>query len=64
MKRENANEILQKLLPKFEEKLVNPDRGKPFRECYDLKTVQPLPEWSNKYDEVRKELEELGIRFR
>ena len=63
MKRENANEILQKILPKYEEKLVNPDRGKPFRECYDLKTVQPLPEWNTKYTEVRKELEELGISF-
>ncbi len=64
MKREKANEVLQKLLPKYEDKLSNPDRGKSFQECYDLKTIQPLQEWSSKYDEVRKELEELGIRFR
>ena len=63
MKRENANEILQKLLPRYEDKLINPDRGKPFQECYDLKTIQPLQEWGSKYNEVRKELEELGIPF-
>ena len=63
MKRENVNEILQKLLPRYEDKLNNPDRGKPFKECYDLKTIQPLPEWSSKYNEVRRELEELGVPF-
>jgi methylamine--corrinoid protein Co-methyltransferase len=63
MKRENVNELLQKLMPKFEEKLINPDRGKPFRECYDLKTIEPLPEWSGMYNEVRNELQELGISF-
>ena len=63
MKRENANEILQKLLPKYEDKLTNPDRGKPFQECYDLKTIQPLQEWNSKYKEVREELQDLGITF-
>ncbi|HXX73123.1 MAG TPA: monomethylamine:corrinoid methyltransferase [Candidatus Acidoferrales bacterium] len=63
MKRGEANEILQKLLPKFEDKLANPDRGKPFQECYDLKTIQPLQDWKSKYEEVRAELEEQGIIF-
>jgi len=63
MKRENVNEILQKLLPKYEDKLANPDRGKPFKECYDLKTIQPLQEWANKYTAVKEELQTLGITF-
>ena len=63
MKRENANEILQKLLPRYEDKLTNPDRGKPFQECYDLKTIQPLHEWSSIYGQVRKELLELGVNL-
>ena len=64
MKRKNVNEILQKIIPKYEDKQTNPDRGKPFQECYDLRTIQPLPEWAHKYKEVRDELQELGIDFR
>ena len=63
MKREDVNDILNKILPKFEEKLVNPDKGKPFRECYDLKTVKPSNEWMTMYTDVKKELMDLGIKI-
>jgi len=61
MKREDANDVLNKILPKYEDKLINPNAGKPFKDCYDLKTIQPSEEWRKLYYEVRNELEGLGI---
>ncbi len=61
MKREDANDVLNTILPKYEDKLINPNPGKPFKDCYDLRTIQPSEEWKKLYDEVRKELEGLGI---
>lgn len=61
MKRSDANEIAKVLIPKYEEKLVNPPKGKSFTQCYDLKTLKPTEEWLNIYNTVKKELIDLGI---
>ncbi|MEM3506229.1 MAG: monomethylamine:corrinoid methyltransferase [Candidatus Bathyarchaeia archaeon] len=60
MKRSHANEIVKAIMPKYEEKLKNPPKGKPFQECYDIKALKPSKEWLEIYINVKKELIELG----
>mgnify|MGYP000103034507 CR=1 FL=1 len=67
LKRKDANDIVKLILKKYEAKLnevkgVIP--GKSFRELYDLRTIKPSREWVNIYNEVRKELANLGLPLR
>ena len=65
MTRSKANEIVLKLLekyePVFQKEGGNP--GVPFDEAYDMETITPLPEWERMYKEVKAELSEMGIQF-
>jgi methylamine--corrinoid protein Co-methyltransferase len=61
MKRADANEIVSKILPKYESKLRTPSVGKPFAECYDVKNLKPSAEWMEIYSNVKKELTDLGV---
>ena len=65
MKREEANQAVKKLLPKYEDiiKAKNPPIGKKFQECNDLKTLKPTKEYLDIYQKVRKDLEGLGLEF-
>jgi len=65
IKLETANEIVLELYKKYKDKLdfqVSPV-GKPFEELYDLDTLQPKPEHLKEYEEVKRELEELGLEL-
>ena len=64
MTRRKANEIINELIPRYEDMLSNPPKGKGFRECYDLKTVRPLPEWHQMYLKIKDELIALGLNLR
>lgn len=61
LSRSDANEIVKALLPKYEDKLPRPNIGKSFTECIDIKTLKPIREWQEIYDQVWKELEDLGL---
>ena len=61
MKRSDVNEIVKKIIPKYEDKLRNPPKGKSFTECYDIKTLKPTQEWLDIYLKVKKEAIDLGI---
>ncbi len=64
LKRTEANEIVKALLAKYESKLATAPEGKSFEELYDLKTLQPRKDYLEIYFRVKKELEDLGIRFK
>lgn len=61
MSRAQANEIANKILPKYEDKLNTPPKGKSFTECFDIKTLEPTKEWLDIYLRIKKELIGLGI---
>jgi methylamine---corrinoid protein Co-methyltransferase len=56
-----ANDIANKLLPKYEEKLGTPDKGQSFLDCYDLASLTPKKEWQKIYDDVKDEVIKAGI---
>jgi methylamine--corrinoid protein Co-methyltransferase len=62
LKLSDANEIAKVLIPKYEDKLRNPPKGKSFAECTDLKTLKPSEEWASIYEGVWRELEGLGLQ--
>ncbi len=59
--RGDANELVMKLLEKYEADIPTQPIGQTFEEVYDLKTVRPTPEWQGIYDEVREELIGMGL---
>ncbi len=61
MKRVDGNEVAKKLIQKYEGQLSSPPKGKPFTDCFDMKTLRPTEEWLKIYDNVWKELESLGV---
>ena len=63
MKRTDANELVIQIVSKYEQLLDNPPLGRRFQECYDVNTVQPSEEYINIFNQVKKELQELGLQF-
>lgn len=63
MKRNDANELVNHIVSKYEQKLEKPPLGKTFQECYYVDTVQPSEEYTIIYKKVKKELQDLGLEF-
>jgi methylamine--corrinoid protein Co-methyltransferase len=61
MSRKKVNEIAKVVIPKYEDMLMNPPKGKGTRECYDLEAFKPTQEWLDIYLKVKKEIIELGV---
>lgn len=57
-----ADEIVKEIYAKYAELLENPPAGKPFRECYTVKSeydMRPTEEYMGLYSRVFSEIEEL-----
>ncbi|MEL7609449.1 MAG: monomethylamine:corrinoid methyltransferase [Bacillota bacterium] len=61
MSRRQANEIAQKLLPRYLESIAQPLKGRPGYELFNYSTLEPIEEYAQMYKEVEKELIELGM---
>jgi methylamine--corrinoid protein Co-methyltransferase len=61
MSRVQANEIVKKVLPKYEGRLQSPPQGKSVQECFDLKRLEPTEEYKQIYQSVKNELLDLGM---
>ena len=65
LSRKDANEIVKKILPKYEErqnKRTEPP-GKKFPECYNLESLRPSEEYTKIYNDVKKDLKDMGVPF-
>ena len=63
MTREQANEIANQLLPKYEDDLKRPNIGVSFPEAYNVETVTPNKEWLDMYRKIKREVAALGVPF-
>jgi len=62
--RKQANELMCKIFPKYEDGIkarTLHKKGGDFRAVYDLKTVQPKPEYLAMYNKVKAELRDMGL---
>ncbi len=58
---EAANEICKEVIPQFEKDLNNPPKGMAFQDLFNVKTLEPVPEYKEMYFKMRKYAQELGI---
>jgi len=61
--RKDANEIVKKILLKYENQIKDAPLGQKFSECYDLDTVTPTSEYLELYARIKKEVSELGLDY-
>ena len=61
MSRDQANEIVTRLVAEYEPELEKKPIGKPFEEVYNLETIEPTPEWAATYGEAKQYLSQLGL---
>ncbi len=59
--RKEVNELVLICLEKYQDKLVNPDLGKPFPELVDLDTLEYSQEWLDPYYGVKQTLNKMGL---
>ncbi len=63
MTRKEANEIVNKLLAKYEDKVDNPPLGKTYQEMYDINRAEPHVEYMDQFKRIKEELSGMGIKF-
>jgi methylamine---corrinoid protein Co-methyltransferase len=63
MTRSQANTIVNQMLTKYEDKIGDAPKGKPFQECYDVSTITPMPWYQEMFNKVKQEIADLGVDF-
>jgi methylamine--corrinoid protein Co-methyltransferase len=63
MTRAEGNELVKRLLAKFEDQLFDPPQGKTFQEIYDWESIEPCQEYVELYGRVKDELKGYGLKL-
>lgn len=63
IKRADVNELIKKIVSKYEHRISEAPLGKTFQECYDVKKAMPTKEYAELYGAVKQELLDLGVPF-
>jgi len=61
LSREQANELVNRLLDKYEAQIDTAPSGSTYQECYDVATGKPSEDYVRLYNEVKEELAGMGI---
>ncbi|MBN1318960.1 MAG: monomethylamine:corrinoid methyltransferase, partial [Anaerolineales bacterium] len=64
IKPDQANDLINKILAKYENQLKEPPKGKGFAECYDVASIKPTGEYLQVFGSAKEELSKLGINFK
>lgn len=64
LKPKEANALLDKVLKLYEDQLENAPEGKTFPQCYDVKTITPIPEYVSVYNRAKETLAKLGMNLK
>lgn len=63
MTRAQANDIVNRLLSKYEDQVADPPLGKTYQEMYDINRAEPLPEYMDQFKRIKEELAGMGVEF-
>ncbi|NNK96153.1 MAG: monomethylamine:corrinoid methyltransferase [Desulfobacterales bacterium] len=63
MSREQANEIANRLLAKYEDSAADAPMGYEYHECYDAAKALPTDEHMDMFRRVKDEIAEMGVEF-
>ena len=61
--RKQANDLVRKLLEKYESRIDQAPSGDRYQDCYDATTGKPSADYVRLVDEVKEELSQIGISF-
>jgi methylamine--corrinoid protein Co-methyltransferase len=61
LKRQEANELVLKLLEKYEPQIPNAPEGDRYQDCFDVSSGKPSEGYLRLYEEVKEELSALGV---
>jgi adenosylmethionine-8-amino-7-oxononanoate aminotransferase len=64
MSRSQGNEIVKRLLTKYEEDIPQALKGGKYQERWDIQSKEPKPEYLKLYQKIKQELAEDGIQFK
>ena len=64
LSKKDASRIVKYLLEKYEPYIKDAPSGDVFENLYDQKTLTPKKEYLSRYEEVKKELSDLGLKFK
>jgi methylamine--corrinoid protein Co-methyltransferase len=59
--RQEINDLVLVCLEKYQDKLIEPELGRPFNELVDLETLEYSQEWLDPYHKVKGELQSMGL---
>ena len=59
--RQQANELVKRLLDKYESQIETAPPGSRYQECYDVTTGKPGEGYVRLYEQVKNELNQMGI---
>jgi methylamine--corrinoid protein Co-methyltransferase len=63
LNREEANEIVIRLLQRYEPQIESPPPASRYQDCYDVVTGKPSEDYVRLYDEVKEELAGMSVPF-
>jgi hypothetical protein len=63
MSRKDANELVKKILAKYEDKISDAPIGKTISECYDMERVEPTQEYLDLYEKIKKDVSSMGLDY-
>jgi methylamine--corrinoid protein Co-methyltransferase len=63
MTRDQANEIVDRLLQKYEAMIPDAPEGRPFQELYDVRKAVPHTEYLDQFGRIKDELHVMGVEF-
>ena len=61
IKRKDTNELIKEVLKQYRDQIKHAPAGKSFRECYDLKTIEPSAEYVAIQNHVIQSLKDFGL---
>jgi methylamine--corrinoid protein Co-methyltransferase len=61
--RQQANEMVIRLLEKYESQIETAPSGSRYQDCYDIVSGRPGEDYVRLYDEVKEELAKMKIPF-
>ena len=63
LNRQQANELVIRLLEKYESRIPDAPEGDRYQDCFDVETGKPGEGYLRLYEEVKEELNAIGIPF-
>jgi methylamine--corrinoid protein Co-methyltransferase len=63
LNRTKANDLVLRILEKYESQVGTPPEGSCYQECYDATTGKPAEGYVRLYDDIKNELGQMGIPF-